>query len=163
MEEDKSLKAFELDKSIKENELVRRKLFIKNILGLVQMYEEKLYEYLQGEGIEPNWAGYLGDVEKYYTRSKIERWRKIINKLIKEFGIDINSIVEVPETRLEDISLVAENKEHAENLIMNAKILKSRDFKDLIRVNQGKPIMDDCEHDFQEYKICKKCGLKRRK
>ena len=162
-EQNKAQIAFEIDKSIKDNELTRRKLFIKNILSLVQMYDEKLYQYLQGEGVKPNWAGYLGDVEKYYTRSKIERWRKIINKLIKGFGIDINLIIEVPETRLEAISKIAKTKEEAENLIMDAKMLTSRDFKNLILTKRGKPTTDECVHKFVEYEICKRCGLKNKK
>ena len=162
-EENKSQKAFEIDKSIKDNELQRRKLFISNILSLVQMYDEGLYKHILGEGVEPNWAGYLGDIQKYYTRSKIERWRKIINKLIKKFGIDINSFIEVPETRLEAISRVSETKEEAESLIMDAKILTARDFRDLINKKLGKPTTDNCEHKFVEYAICLVCGLKNKK
>jgi len=158
--ENKSEKAFKLDKQIKERELERRKLFISNVLDLVQVYDEQLYKYVQGEGAEPNWAGYLGDINKYYPRSKIERWRRIINKLIKKFDIDINSFVSVPETRLEIISSIAENKEDAENLIADAKILTSRDFTNLIRVRQGKPVEDNCNHKFVTYDICYKCGTK---
>ena len=153
-------KAFDIDKSIKANELQRRKLFIANILGLIQMYDEKLYQYLQGEGVKPNWAGYLSDTEKYYTRSKVEMWRKILNRLVKKFGIDINLIIEVPATRLEKVARFSKNKEEAELLIADAKVLTSRDFKDLIRKKQGKVSLDDCQHEFVEYKICSVCGLK---
>lgn len=161
--ENQAQKAFEIDKSIKENELTRRKLFISNILNLIQMYDEDLYKYILGEGVEPKWSSYLADVEKFYSRSKIERWRRIINKLVKKLGIDINSIADIPETRLKELCSVCDTKEKAEELITQAKVLTSLDFKNLIRKEKGLPTTDECEHILVEYEICSKCGLKHKK
>jgi len=159
----KAQKAFEIDKSIKEDELKRRMLFISNIQKLIQMYDEDLYQFILGEGVEPKWSAYLADIEKFYSRGKIERWRKIITKLVTKFGIDINSIIYIPETRLEDIANNSNSKEEAEELITQAKVLTSLDFKNLLREKQGKPTTDECEHKMVEYEICSICGVKKKR
>jgi len=162
-DENKAQKAFELDKSIKEDELKRRMLFISNIQKLIQMYNEDLYKFILGEGVEPKWSAYLADIEKFYSRTKVERWRRIVNRLLKEFEIDVNSIIYIPETRLEEIVRVSKTKEEAEALIMQAKVLTTLDFKNLLREKRGKPTTDECQHNLVTYDICSKCGFKTKK
>ena len=48
-------------------------------------------------------------------------------------------------------------------MLIDAKVLTPRDFKDMIRKKQGKVSLDDCEHKMVEYKICSVCGLKQKK
>lgn len=158
--EERAKQAFELDQSIKGNEKQRRKLLISNILDLIKMHDNGLYKSVLGEGVEPKWSGYLSDVGVFYTRSKIARWRRIITKLIQQYNLDINNLIDVPETRLEDIVRISKNKEDAELLIEKAKLYIGMDWINLVRTAKGKPTMEDCPHNFEVYRVCKDCGAK---
>ena len=67
-------KAFKIHQDIIEREKQRRKLFGLNAIDLVQMFDKNFYKSILGEGVEAKWAGYLADIEIYYSRSKIGRF-----------------------------------------------------------------------------------------
>ena len=94
-------------------------------------------------------------------RSRIERWRKIFLKLVSEFKFDPEILIEVPETRLEEIAYVSKTLKQAQDLLERAKVLTSSDWRNTIREIQGKVTTDDCKHNkFSVYRICRQCGFK---
>jgi len=156
--------AFNLYQQVKDNEKTRRKLFILNVVSLTEIYNKNLYKEILGEEVEPKWNGLLADLEIYYTRSKIERWRKIITKLVGELKIDPEKLIEIPETRLENIVSIYDKQDAEINdLLELAKNMIPIDWRNLVRSAQGKVTTDDCDHEFQEYQICKKCGFRVKK
>lgn len=156
--------AFNLYQQIKTNEKERRKLFILNVVSLAEIYNKKLYKEILGDEMEAKWSGLLADLEIYYTRSKIERWRRIITKLVGELKVNPEELIEIPETRLENIVNIYDKQEQRiDELLELAKNMIPIDWRNLVRIAQGKVSTDDCEHEFQEYKICKKCGFRVKK
>ena len=148
---------FGLNKAIKEKELERRKLMIENIDTLANIFDKKLYK-VEFE----DWAGFLGQIEVFYSRTEVNRFLIIKKRLIDEFNFDPYTFLDIPVVRLENITKFAKNKAHASELIDKAKTLTSQDWRNEINVLKGKPAMEDCKHDFQGYEICKICGLKRK-
>ena len=168
--EQRGEEAFQLYQEIKDNELQRRKLFISNMLDLVKMYDKKLYKEVLGEGTEPKWSGFLADVAIYYSRAKIERWQRIIEKLVKEFNIEVDSFIDIPETRIDEVIDIVKRierkekrkikKEEVEKLLNTAREIIPLDWKNIIRKSKGEETTEECKHEFQIYQICKKCGFR---
>jgi argininosuccinate lyase len=126
------------------------------------MYDENLYPAILGEGKDQKWSGYLGQIEVFYTRSQVERWRKIITKLVGEFKMNPDRLLEAPETRLANIADVAKTPEEAEVMFKQALVVPARDWKLIMCEKQGKESLEDCGHsDFKTYKICARCGFKK--
>ena len=155
-----SITAFNRHQTIIGREIARRRLFAENVLDLSEMFENQEYKVILGFDPPPQWSGYLSQVEVYYSRGQVERWRKIVKKLIKDFGFIIDEIVDIPEGRLEDITKISETKDEANELIVIAKTALPRDWKITINKRIGKPNPDDCEHKPEHFAICKRCGNK---
>ena len=152
-----SEKAFERHQSIIRRELERRKLFLENISDLWEMFNTQEYKVILGLD-DAQWAGYLGEVAIYYTRSQVERWRKIWQKLEKELEIKPETFIDIPETRLADISNLVSSKEEVEDWFSKARTAIPLDWKNHLAEYRGKPTSEECKHNFQGYEICKICG-----
>ena len=150
--------AFELYDQIRENELQRRELLGLNAKLLYKMKEKKLYKVMLGDE-QGEWAGFLGQVDIFYTRSRINKLINIFKKFELELEIGISQVIDVPITRLIDLLKII-TKENAEEWLNKAKTLTSKDWRIEIREVKGLPTEDDCEHKMQKYEICKICGLK---
>ncbi len=161
-EQERGEKAFGINKKITENELKRRELFAENVgyLGIVQ--EEELYKDILGDP-EAEWVAYLSQLDVYYTRSEINKWLRVKHKISHEFGLDFNSLLDIPITRLDKIASYAKDKVDAEGLLAKARVYTSREWKDEINLRTGKATSDDGHrHEFVDYKICAKCGNKQK-
>jgi hypothetical protein len=157
--EERGEKGFKLHKLIEENEKKRRALLLENVLYLNEILTDQLYKEILGDE-EAEWVAYLAQLQVYYTRSEVIRWIRIKRKLVDEFGLDASILVEVPITRLENICGVAVDKAQAEQLIGVAKVQLGKDWKDTIAALKGKPTMEECQHLFNQFEICKTCGFR---
>lgn len=154
-------KAFELHQKISNQEQMRRALFLSNVQAIEELYDTQGYKAILGYDPTPTWEAYLSQTEVFYSRAQIERWRKIYQKLVKEYGIDLIDYLEVPETRMEDISRLSLNKLDADELLHKAKVLTPQGWKDEISVRTGKANSLDCPHSKTKVYIqCVKCGVK---
>lgn len=152
-------KAFAVHVRITDREVARRALLVDNIKDLVWMFETQSYKAILGFDPPPQWTGYLGMVEIYYSRAEVERWRKIWLRLVVDLGLDLVPIISVPTTRLEDIARVATGTQHTLDLIAQAKELGSLEWRNVIAELQGKPTSYDCKHNMKLEQICKSCGV----
>jgi len=159
-EQEKAEQGFELNESIKKRELARRKLFGLNVIDLVRMYDDDLYQSVLGKGVEPKWSAYLSQIEVYYSRWQVERWRRFYNLYIKKLGLEIDSFIDIPESRLQALLPLVKTVEEAEEWFGKARILTAQDFSIEVREAKGLPLPDDCKHQHEVYRICKRCGDK---
>lgn len=155
-----SQKAFERHQKIIDREKMRRQLLAENVFDLNEMFETQEYKVILGFDPPPVWSGYLSQIEIYYSRAKVERWRKIVEKLVKSFGFDIIELFDIPESRLEDIARNATTKEQVKELLLTAKTNTPQDWKDTLAEFKGLPTSLDCKHSAGIFKICSKCGMK---
>lgn len=157
-EEKKGEKAFNLHTQVIENEKLRRELFLQNIILLEEMRNQELYKDILGDE-KAKWSGYLGELEIFYSRWKVQRWIFIHQKLMNELGCQYNELLEIPESRLEEVARVA-IQDNVKDLLDKAKILLSLQWKDTLAELKGKPTSEICSHEFQKYEVCKTCGIK---
>jgi len=148
--------AFELYDQIRENELHRRELMANNTELLYKIKERELYKAILGDE-NGEWAGFLGLVDVYYSRSDVNKLISIFKKFTLELEIKIEQIIDIPRTRLVDI-LKLVTKENVDDWLSKAKELTSRDWRIETREAKGLPTEDDCLHKYQKYEICKICG-----
>lgn len=164
-------KAFERHQMIGKRELLRRKLLAENILDLNEMYESQGYKAILGLDPPPQWSSYLGQVEVYYSRAEVERYRKIVQALVKTWGYNLDDFLDIPVTRLEDISKIimdknfigttGDEKERIDELFFQARNDASQDWRDTIAEFKGEQTSYDCQHkNMQVFEICSKCGKK---
>lgn len=146
---------FVLNQRIIEREKNRRKLMIDNIEDIGKMLDEKLF-LVEFE----NYAGFLGQIEVYYSRAEVWRLMKIKEKLIDEFKLNPMEFFDIDITRLEMVAKYAVDEKAAETLLGQARHLTSRDWRDTINTLRGKPQMENCSHKNELYEICKLCGNK---
>ena len=146
---------FDLNQNIINKEKQRRLLMIQNIEAIAQMFDKKLYKIEFEE-----FAGFLGQLEVYYTRTEVYRHLNIKKRLLDEFKFDPETIYDIAITRLEAIAKFSKDKSQAKELIGEARVLTSRDWREKMNEVRGKPLMKDCKHKWNYYNICKICGLK---
>lgn len=155
-EEQRGSKAFNLSQKVANNELERRRLFLENIKILREIRDEELYKDILGDE-HGKWAGYLGDVEVYYSRWQVQRWIFILERLVDGFGLDPSTFFDIPESRLEEIAQHA-NSSNATFLVDSARTLIPQAWRDTIAELKGKPTSEICHHNYQVYEICRVCG-----
>jgi len=155
--------AFVMHKLISENELKRRKLLLENINLLERMRDGLFYTAVLGDE-EAEWVAYLGQIEVFYTRSLIIRLLRVKRNFLDKFGFDIDTVLQIPHTRLEQISsLQLTNRKDAEEVLELAKTMLNRDWNQEVKSRLGKITMEDCEtHEFKTFQICKNCSLKQK-
>jgi len=146
---------FKLNNTIIDREKERRKLMIENIQEITEIFDKKLY-LVQFE----NYAGFLGQLELYYSRSMVYKFMLIKKKLVDEFGMDPYDIFDIDTSRLEDIAKFAQDKIQANDLLGKARLFTSREWKDEFNILRGKPVLDNCPHKMIAFEICATCGLK---
>lgn len=159
MNEERGKQAFTIHEKIVANEEKRRELMADNAHLLSQIYEGKLYQELLGDKDAP-WAGYLGSIEIYYSRSRINYLIRIYRRYSEELGIDKSIWIQAPITRLMDILHVV-TQDNYEEWISKALVLTTRDWN--IEVRKAKGLVteeDDHQHDMETYDQCKVCGRK---
>src|SRR3990172_7733273 len=139
--------AFERHERIMEREKARRGLLMQNIEDLVQMFETQQYKAILGFDPPPTWAGYLGQVEVFYTRAEVERWRVIYTVLVQRFGIPLELFFDIAVTRLHEISRISTSKENAEEWIEKARVLTASDWREATRDALGKVSVHTCPHN----------------
>lgn len=161
-EEALSQRAFELNDKVVANERERRKLFFENISLLEEILQGHLYRYILDE--DASWSSYLGELDVFYTRSEVVRWLRIKGRLVNDFGFKIDELLSVPATKLEAIVSVAKDAADAKVLLEMAGVAKGRDWRNEIKMRQGKHLPDDGHmHDFEEFEVCKVCGMRHKK
>ncbi len=162
MDEKRGKEAFGLHKLITEAEGVRRNLYGKIMYGLAEMYEKGLYkEFLGDENAE--WAGYLSEVEIFFSRNQVKDFIRIYNKFTRELKFEPTSYIDLPKARLIDILPIVDTNNLGEWL-SKASVLTSRDWK--IEVRQAKGLLtEEEEHkcEMVDYEICTICGKKHKK
>lgn len=149
--------AFSMHKQIANNELARRTLMLENSRLIHEMHSKGLYKVVLGDTNAP-WSAYLSQHDTYYTASKIYMLDKIYGKFVKELGIDISVVADVPNSKLSAIiSFVT--KENVNEWLTKAGQLTSQDFQDEIRKAQGKVSYLECPHKKEvQYAICQSCS-----
>ena len=153
--------AFTRHSKIVNRENTRRGLLLENVEDLVKMFDTQQYKVILGFDPEPHWSGYLAQVEVYYSRAEVERWRKIWRRLVQELKIKPEELILVPVTRLEDIARFVRSTNEAEEMLGAAKINTPQDWKDTLAKYNGQPTSLDCDHKGSKiFKICGKCGIK---
>lgn len=156
MNEQRGKEAFELNEKIKYNELLRRALFSENIKYLNQIQEKELYKEVLGDE-NGEWAGFLGQIEIFYSRARVNDMIRVYKKYSP--FIDLKEIVDIPQTRLIEMISIITN-ENKDDWFLKARTLTSRDFLIELRKAKGLQVEDECRHEFQKYEVCKRCGEK---
>lgn len=160
--QEEGIQAFELHQLIVENERQRRILLGKNIANLKLMKDSLLFKVILGDN-EAEWSAYLGQVETFYSRNEVYNLIRIYNKFVVELGCDFSNICDIPISRLSELVLVVD-KHNLEDLLANARVLTSQDFRNSIRGIKGLATIDDGHpHLFVDYKICSVCGERHKK
>lgn len=154
--------AFSTHRQIEANEKMRRQLLVDNAALLVDMLDKEYYKDILGDEDAP-WAGYLGQLEVYYSRFQVDAYVRVYKKLTLKLGIPSKVWADIPITRLADcLKLVDET--NYEDWFTNALILTAKDWN--IKVREAKGLVTEetegHEHDMIEYDICKQCGLKQK-
>ena len=158
-----AVEAFERNERIKDREKKRRVLFIENVIEIAMMHETQQYKAILGYSPPPRWSGYLAQLELYYSRSEIDRWRRIVQKLVQEFGIPIEDLVLIPSTRLRDVMNIAKDAKEAEEYCDLAKHQTPSEWSETVRDAKGLPTPSTCKHGHNaKYEICEDCGQKNR-
>jgi len=159
MDEKRGAIAWKLDQQIKDNELKRRMLLIENAKHLSTIYEEGYYKELLGFE-DSEWAGYLADLEVFYSRNKVNSYVTVYRKLTGQLKIEPEEWVHIPMTRLMDIvSILTEG--NVDDWLAKASILTSKDWKIELRKAKGQVTEDEEHiHDDVDYSICRVCGRK---
>ena len=158
-----SQEAFDRHNEIKKRESMRRQLLALNIEDISKMYETQGYRVILGDDPTPPWTAYLAEVELFYSRAQVERWRRIYQKFVKEFELTLDKFFDVPETRLEDMSKVVKNKSEIDEWLNRALTATSLDWRNFIAEAMGKVTTEECEHKFKIFEICNTCGTKHAK
>jgi len=155
-------KAFSCHRSIEQNEKLRRILLIKNITSLVDMLDKEYYKVILGDE-QAEWAGYLAQLEIFYSRNQVHTYTKIYKYLTQNLNIDPEKWFEVPITRLSEC-LPFVNKKNYRSWFDKANILTGQDWQIEIRKEKGL-ITEEDEHkcDMVEYEQCRICGVKHQK
>lgn len=159
MNEERGKIAFEIDTRIKERENKRRILLAENAEDLNIILSEKYYKELLGDD-EGQWAGYLSNIEVFYSRNKVDVLTRIYKKLSLKLDIPKEAWIEVPIQRLTELLPVVDEKNYVQWL-SKALELTTRDWNIEIRHAKGQVTEEDeHEHKNQTYEICKVCGKK---
>lgn len=151
-------KAFEVHSRIVERELARRALLADNVKDLTWMFDTQHYKGILGFDPPPQWTGYLGMVELYYSRAEVERWRKIYH-YFDSIDTSLDTVFDIPPTRLEDIAKIAPDVIKLNLLLSQARQLGSLEWKNALAEFQGKPTSDECDHKMRIEERCTKCGM----
>lgn len=151
--------AFALHAKIVANEKARRELMAENAKNLNEMYEKGLYQDMLADGTG-EWAGYLSDLEIYYTRSKVHSLTTCYKRLTVKLGVHQDIWAQVPITRLMDMLPIV-TAENYQDWFSKALVLTTRDWNIEVRAAKGFITEEDeHEHDMVSYDQCKKCGRK---
>lgn len=160
LEEIDSVEAFNRHTRIVEREQIRRRLLAENMKDFTEMFETQQYKAFLGDETAP-WGAYLSEVDVYYTRSRVDMWRRIFAIFTQKLGIVATEYCDIPESRLYDLTTVKiKNIEEAKEWFGKARTLTPQDFRDETREAKGLPISDECKHDFKNFEICSHCGLR---
>lgn len=155
---DRAAEAFEIHQKIQENEKYRRLLLAKNTELLNEVFEKEYFKDLLGDD-EAEWAGYLGEMELFYSRNQIHTYTRIYRKLTLELGVPADIWVEAPISRLYDILPVL-TKQNYDEWLAAAVSLTGRDWN--IEVRKAKGLIneetDKHVHEDVLYEICRTCG-----
>ncbi|HOE15458.1 MAG TPA: hypothetical protein PLH82_02125 [Candidatus Paceibacterota bacterium] len=151
--------AFNRHQRIAEREKIRRELLIENMRDLLQQFGTQGYKVILGDE-DSEWTAYLSEVEVFYPRTRIDRWRKILSVLVNSYHIEPLSFIDIPEIRLEAVSKLSKNKDEALEWLSRARTAVPLDWRNHIAEHYGKPTSEECQHDFQRFEICRICGKK---
>lgn len=157
MDENRGKIAFDIHKQIELNERSRRLLLAENARLLSDILDNEYYKELLGDE-EGQWAGYLGQLELFYTRNQVYTYARVYKKLTQELGVDPSVWVDVPITRLSDCLPVITASNYPD-WFASAVSLTARDWKIQLEKAKGK-ITEEDEHEHNNviYEICKICG-----
>jgi len=154
--------AFNLHQEILEMEKASRAVTLKIMEALIQMQETKGFKAVLGDQ-EAEWHAYLADVGVFYSRSRVRRWKRIF-ELCKAFDLNKEMVFTIPESRLEQVALLApkvlDTEKKVKEALSYAAIHLPKDWKNELLKYKGQPTMDDCKHEFKEYEVCSTCGEK---
>lgn len=151
--------AYDKHSKIIENEKLRRDLMAENAKLLDEMREGEYYKDILGDP-DGQWAGYLADLEVFYTRSKVHQLTTCYKRLTLKLGIPEGVWAQVPLSRLMDALPVIDGANYVD-WFTKALTLTTRDWN--IELRKAKNLTteeDDHEHDDVNYDICKRCGRK---
>ncbi len=161
MLENKGEEAWKIHKQIEERETIRRALLLKNAEAIHDMHSKGYYKVILGDDEAP-WSAYLSQHELFYKASKVYQLDKIYLKFVKELGLKLEDIQDIPVSKLYNMIGVI-SKENFEDWIVKARELTSQDFNDELRKATGKESYLDCKHKFNDYEICSSCGFRHKK
>lgn len=138
---------------------MRRDLIARNAVLLEKMQADELYKDILGDP-DGQWAGYLSDLEIFYTRSRVHQLTTLYKRLTLKLRIPEGAWAQVPLTRLMD-ALPVIDANNWDEWFSKAITLTTRDWN--IELRQAKGLtseVDEHEHDDVDYKICTRCGRK---
>ena len=151
--------AFDIHEKIIANEKLRRDLIADNARLLKDMREKEYYKVILGDP-DSEWAGYLGQLDVFYTRSKVHQLTTLYKRLTEKLGIPEGAWAQVPLTRLMDALPVIDGNNYID-WFTKALTLTTRDWNIELRTAKGLPHEEDGhEHDMKVYDFCKVCGVK---
>lgn len=159
MDETRGKIAWEIHNKIVKNEEQRRTLMARNAMFLSEIFDRDYYKELLGDE-QAKWAGYLGELNVFYSRSKIFNLVAVYKKFTDKLKISAEQWVQIPTSRLVDM-LPFVTEQNCEEWFSKALTLTSRDWQIESRRARGLITSED-EHTHQMvgYNICKVCGLK---
>lgn len=153
--------AFEIHTRIKDRENQRRLLLAENAKDLNTMLVQKYYKDILGAE-DGEWAGYLSDIQVFYTRNQVDVMTRIYKKLSVKLNIPQEVWIEVPLGRLVDILPIVTTENYVK-WFSKALVLTTRDWNIELRTAKGLTNEEDeHEHKFIQYETCSTCGKKQK-
>jgi hypothetical protein len=153
--------AWYLHNQIVENEKQRRKLLVESIKYLLEIKESGLFKAILGDE-RASWSAYLTQNDTFGSRNVIAYYIRIYDTFVKKWGLDTESFMDIPYSKLYLIVQIA-TKENIFDWLEKARNLTTQDFEDELRIAKGKKSYLDCQHRFDEYEICSECGFRHKK
>lgn len=162
LEEINAEKAFATHQRIVEREKKMRELKMENIVDYDDMYQSQGYRVVMGDQ-GASWSSYLSQVDVYRSRSEINAWTKLYERLCVEYGFSKDILVDIPIGRLVAVAVLATSKDDAQEMITLARGASTVDWKEEINKRKGKPMPEDGhQHNFAHLAVCEKCGFKKK-
>lgn len=155
--------AWKIYEAVKANERQRKLLLAQNAALLNEIWDKKYYKEILGDE-EGEWAGFLADIEIYYSRNEVNTLAHLYRRLTKELAISPEIWIDIPITRLSDVLTLLTASNYADWFASAITLTPSDWKKELYKFKHGHEMDDETKHvhDQVPYNICRICGNKKK-
>ena len=150
---------FDLHQKIIVRERERRISLIKIGGLLYEIKKQQLFKDILGDE-QAKWSAYLSQTEIMFSRHKVKYLLQIHSYFILQRQISPEELARYPLSRIIEIIKYANSDEKINSLLQVAAVALPQDWRDTINELRGKIPSEDCNHLFENIKVCENCGKK---